>query len=130
MEAFGSDGSIVANDTHVTISWTSLRGRLSSPDGTAFETIPISKIYEVSVIPATSSRKGCLQLHLVGNTASMSTELNWMSNLHQGTLTHGVMFTLPAQFQFKALADHIQRRMYFLNKNRLGEGFNKGVASN
>jgi hypothetical protein len=130
MEAFGSDGNIVANDSHVTISWTSLRGRLSAPDGAAFETIPISQIYEISVIPATSTQKGCLQLHLMGNTSSMSTELNWVSNLHEGTLTHGVMFNLPEQFQFNALTEHIRRRMYFLGKNRISEKFGTGLSSN
>lgn len=129
MEAQGCDGDIVANDSHVTISWKSLRGRLSAPDGAAFETIPISQIYEISVIPATSTQKGCLQLHLLGNTSSMSTELNWMSNLHEGTLTHGVMFNLPEQFQFNALTEHIKRRMYFLRKIRLAEEFGTGSNS-
>jgi len=129
MEAFGSDGDIVANDSHVTISWKSLRGRLSAPNGAAFEIIPISEIYEVSIIPATSTQKGCLQLHLLGNATSVSTELNWMSNLHEGTVTHGVMFNLPEQFQFSSLTEHIRRRMYFLGKNRLAEEFGTGLSS-
>ncbi|MFM8448388.1 MAG: hypothetical protein ACKN92_09565 [Candidatus Nanopelagicaceae bacterium] len=130
MEAYGSDGNIVANETHLTITWTSLRGRLSSRDRLPFETIPISRIGEVSVIPATPFQKGCFQVYLVGNPLNVNDQLDWISALHKGTLTHGVMFTLPAQFQFKAVAEHIQRQIYFLGKYRRGGDFNIGLASN
>lgn len=129
VEAYGSDGDIVTSDTHITISWKTLRGRLATPDAAAFEILPISSIYDVSIIPATSTRNGCLQLHLIGNPSSISREHNWISNLHAGKITHGVMFNLSAQFQFKALADHIQRQIYFLSKNRTNQDFGTNSAS-
>lgn len=129
MEAYGSDGHIAANDTHVTISWKTLRGRLSSLDGTSLEIVPISRIYEAIYIPATPTRKGCLQLHLIGSPESVHTEINWMSSLHKGTLAHAVMFTLPQQFQFKALVEHIQERILQLRKSTPLEDFGSGLAS-
>ena len=129
VEAYGTDGHIVANDSHVTISWKTLRGRLSSSEGGSLEVIPISRIYEAILIPATESRKGCIQLHLIGNPESVNTEINWMSSLHKGVLTHAVMYKIPEQFQFKALADHIQERVLHLRKLSPLDEFGSGIAS-
>jgi hypothetical protein len=129
VEAYGSDGHLVANDSHVTISWKTLRGRLSSAEGASLEVIPISRIYEVILIPATDTRKGCIQLHLIGNPDSVNAEINWMSSLHKGILTHAVMFKLPEQFQFKALADHIQDRIIQLRNASPRDDFGSGLAS-
>ena len=119
MEAYGSDGDIVASDTHLSISWKSLRGRLSSTTGAPIEVVAISDIYEVTLMSASDQHKGCLQLHLYGNPSNMEMRVNWMSNLHLGILTHVVTFESPAQFQFNALASHIQNRINILKSNRL-----------
>lgn len=129
VQAYGTDGHIVANDSHVTISWKTLRGRLSSSEGGSLEVIPISRIYEAILIPATETRKGCIQLHLIGNPKSVNTEINWMSSLHRGVLTHAVMFKMPEQFQFKALAEHIQERVLHLRKRPPLDEYGSGIAS-
>jgi len=116
MHAHGADGLIAANDTHVTINWTTLRGRLSSVDGSNLEVIPISKIYEVLLIPATSTMKGCLQFNLIGSEHSLAFEGNWMATLRKDNLNHVVLFNQPAQFEFKALTEHIQKRITLLRK--------------
>ena len=129
MEAYGSDGQIAANDSHVTISWKTLRGRLASSEGASLEVVPISRIYEAVLIPATATRKGCMQLHLIGNPESVNTEINWMSSIHKGTVTHAVMFTMPQQFQFNALVDHIQERISTLRQSSPLDDFGSGLAS-
>ena len=67
MQAHGADGLIATNDTHVTITWKTLRGRMSSADGSNLEVIPISRIFEVLLIPAKEGMKGCLQFNLIGS---------------------------------------------------------------
>ena len=114
MEAHGSDGDIAANDSHVTILWKTLRGRLSSKDGASLEIIPISRIFETVIVPATESRKGCIQFHIIGMPKDSGSELSWMSSLHKGQLNQTVMFTLPMQFEFQALADYIENRIKIL----------------
>lgn len=98
-------------------------------DGASLEVIPISRIFEVDVIPATATRKGCLQLHLIGNADALSTELNWMSNLQQGQISHGVMFVESAQFEFAAMAEHIRTRIQLLRRVAPFEEFGSGIAS-
>lgn len=123
MEAHGSDGNIAANDTHVTISWKTLRGRLSSVHGASLEVIPIARIFETIVIPATAKKKGCIQFHIIGNPNDDISELNWMSSLHKGRLNQTVMFTEPMQFEFQAMASHIQARITALrNMPQLHDG--------
>ena len=117
MYAYGSDGDIAASDTHLTIYWKTLRGRLASAAGTPIEVVPISKIDEITLIPSSETQKGCLQLHLHGNTRIEGEQLNWMSHLRDGILTHVVTFTLPAQFEFNALAKHLEAKIKH-NKDR------------
>ena len=111
MQAHGSDGNIAANDTHVTISWKTLRGRLSSVHGASLEVIPIASIFETILIPATAQKKGCIQFHIIGTPNDNHSELSWMSSLHKGRLNQTVMFTEPLQFEFQAMADHIKNRI-------------------
>ncbi len=126
MQAHGADGLIATNDTHVTITWKTLRGRMSSADGSNLEVIPISRIFEVLLIPAKEGMKGCLQFNLIGSDTSLAFEENWMSTLRKDKLNHAVLFNLPAQFEFKSLADHLQARITQL---RRGHSFDIGFGS-
>ena len=118
MEAQGADGIIAANETHVTITWKTLRGRLSSIDGSNLEVIPISRIFDTVLIPATPGSKGCLQFSLIGNENPLTFEENWMSNLRKNKTTHAVLFHLPSQFQINALRTIVHERISYLRSNQ------------
>lgn len=122
MEAHGVDGIVAVNETHITITWKTLRGRLSSFDGSNLEVIPLSRIFEAHLIPATASMKGCLQFNLIGGENSLAFEENWMSTLRKSNLNHAVLFHLPSQFQFRALSDHVQERITHLRRSQPLEG--------
>ena len=98
MQAHGTDGTIAVNDSHVTIVWKTLRGRLTSLDGSNMEIVPISRIFDVVLIPATENMKGCFHLNLIGSENPLVFEENWMSSLHKSSLNHAVLFNLPSQF--------------------------------
>lgn len=130
MEAHGVDGSIAANETHLTITWKTLRGRLSSHDGSNLEVIPISRIFETHLIPAKEGMKGCLQLNMIGSENSLAFEENWMSTLRKGNVNHAVLFHLPAQFQFKSMVDFIEGRITHLRRSQpLDGGFGSGAST-
>ena len=118
MEAHGIDGLIAVNDSHVTITWKTLRGRLNSIDGSNLEVIPISRIFDTVLIPATAESKGCLQFSLIGNENVLSFEDNWMSNLRKNKTNHAVLFHLPAQFQINALRNFVHERISNLRSDR------------
>ncbi|CAB4699132.1 unannotated protein [freshwater metagenome] len=129
MQAHGADGVIAANDSHITITWTTLRGRMSSLDGSNVEVVPISQIFETLLIPAKAGMKGCLQFNLIGSQSSLAFEENWMSSLRIGNLHHAVLFNHPSQFEFKALADHIKGRITHLRRlHPLDGGFGTSAS--
>ncbi len=129
MQAHGADGNIAANDTHVTINWTTLRGRLSSVDGSNLEVIPISRIFEVLLIPAKPTMKGCLQFNLIGSERSLAFEENWMATLRKGNLNHAVLFNEAAQFEFRAITEHIQKRILQMRTAQPYDGFGTSAQS-
>jgi hypothetical protein len=118
MEAHGIDALIAANETHITITWKTLRGRLSSFDGSNMEVIPVSKIFETHLIPPTTTEKGCFQINLLGSENSLAFEENWMTALHKGNVHHAILFQAPSQFQFNVLANYIQERITYLRRSQ------------
>ena len=118
MEAHGVDGIIAANDSNVTITWKTLRGRLTSIDGSNLEVIPISRIFDTVLISATAESKGCLQFFLIGNESLLKFEDNWMSNLRKNKTNHAVLFNLHSQFQINALRNHVHERIRYLRSDQ------------
>lgn len=116
MQAHGADGMIAANDSHVTIVWKTLRGRLTSLDGSNMEIIPIARIFDVVLIPATENMKGCFHLNLIGSENPLVFEENWMSSLRKSSLNHAVLFNLPSQFEFNALTNHVLDQIKYLRR--------------
>lgn len=128
MRASGIDGEIVANDTHLTIIWKSLRGRLSNIYGSSLEIIELSKILDITLIPASPEMRGCLQLHLVRKNKVTPSEFSWMTDLHQKVISHGIMFDIQSQFEFYALTNHVSKRILmsnnFLENSQYNQEFN------
>jgi len=91
--------------------------------------IAVARPYKAILIPATVTHKICMQLHLIGNPESVNTEISWMSSIHKGTVTHAVMFTIPQQFQFNTLVDHIQERIRKLRQSSPLDNFGSDLAS-
>lgn len=114
MEALGDDGSVTVNDSHIIIEWKTLRGRLSSQGGSNLESIPISRVFEAILIPAKPEMKGCLQINLIGSENTLAFEENWMSTMNKNNLHHAVLFGAHAQFQFRAIAEHIHEKIQIL----------------
>ena len=115
MLASGIDGEIFANNTHLTILWKTLRGRLSNVYGSSLEVIELSKIGDITLIPASNEMRGCFQLHLVGKKSVSSSDVSWMADLHQKIISHGIMFDMQSQFEFQSLTKHVTKRLLLLN---------------
>ena len=130
MEAHGVDALIAANVTHITVTWKTLRGRLTSFDGSNMDVIPISRIFDTHLIPATENQKGCFQLNLIGSETSIAFEENWMAAIRNGNLNHAVLFNQAAQFQFNSFAAYVKERITYLRKSTPLYGGSGSSATN
>ena len=117
MEAHGLDGYIVANDSHITIEWKTLRGRLASVHGAPVEVIPMSKVFDVLLVPSSENRKGCLQIQILGQPVNSAQEHSWLSEARDGRLNFVVMFGHSATFEFHTIESFIKHKINAL-RNR------------
>lgn len=129
MEAHGLDGYIVVNDSHIVIEWKTLRGRLSSVHGAPVEVIPMSRVFDVLVVPSTENRKGCLQIQMLGHPINFAQEHSWLSDVRDGRLNYVVMFNHSAKFEFHSVESFIKHRIRSLRTQDLGFREIDGIAS-
>jgi hypothetical protein len=112
MEVRGEDGILKINERMLTIFWTSLRGRLLASNGANIEVIPISKVFDVILVPASSVRKGCFQVRLLGHKGSLqpiNMGLNMSNSLMRGEISHCVLFTEVHQPSFRKFEGEFTR---------------------
>ena len=76
----------------VTISWKTLRGRLSSINGVPKEVISLNKIYDVYLLLAKDNSKDCFQIQIIGSKATLAKKLSWLSDIREGRIDFAVMF--------------------------------------
>ena len=114
MEAHGTDGILAVNENFITITWKSLRGRLGSSHGAPTEVVPLNRIFDIFLIPATASRKGCVQIQLIGSSSNLKSEHNWVETLRDKKINQTIMFNLQNQFEFNAVVKFVERRISLL----------------
>ena len=129
MEAYGSDGILAVNENFITITWKSLRGRLGSAHGAPSEVIPLNRIFDIFLIPATEDKKGCVQIQLIGSSSNLSSEHNWMQTLRDKKVNQTVMFTFEHQFEFNALVKFVELRISVLRMQHFDYPENPNFAS-
>ena len=110
MEAQGSDAILRVDDSNLTIVWTSLRGRLGSITGADLEVIPLSKIFDHALVPASENKKGCFQLRTLmsGNPANpIHTYENWLEPLARKEISYAVLFNNSQHLSFVSFSNYL-----------------------
>lgn len=134
MEAQGVDGVLRLSESHLTIFWTSLRGRLSNSNGADIEAIPLERIFDHSLVQATHTQLGSLQIRLF-NTDGSLVPLNRESQLEESLLDkvilHSVTFHEINLPQFMNLHRELQIRVTKAKAKILDQiiGLDEGAAS-
>jgi len=129
MEAHGADGILAVNENFITITWKSLRGRLGSSHGAPTEVVPLNRIFDIFLIPATENKKGCIQIQLIGSSSNLASEHNWMQTLRDKKVNHTIMFNLQNQFEFNAIVKFVEQRVNLLRKQNISFSEDQEIAN-
>jgi hypothetical protein len=122
MEAYGADGIAKLDDRHLTIYWTSLRGRLSATSGADVEVLPLVSIFDHIFIPAGSTTKGCLQIRQIDTLQTkkpINRFENWMQSLIDEKISHCLLFKPEQQFSFSIFEKALRTRLDEIRIDRL-----------
>jgi hypothetical protein len=114
MEAQGSDGIVRLDAKHLTITWSSLRGRLSSAQGDGMEVLPLSEILDSVIELATENRRGLFQVQFQAQNKILSRPT--IAAIPQMFLegpypSYLVLFTKDQEFAFRNLNLALQRNL-------------------
>lgn len=134
MEIQGIDGILKLTDDFLSITWISLRGRLNASTGADIEIVPLERIFDHSLVEATATQFGCLQIRLLnsyGKLEPLNRESEISDPYSDRVILHSITFHEINLPHFMNLHKELEKRVAKAKSRVLDQflGLDEGAAN-